>query len=316
MRLAVLCTAAYAGGAAALGADDVLRTPNLRTDYSSPITIEGVTFHSRQHFGESGSRCGTSHAMSQSEMEEIDKALALSERTRAGQMEVEEAVNNINVYFHVIKDTCSTTSCGVLTAAQINDQIAVLNAAYAGFFTFTLAATDVTTKKAWFNNLQSGSSNEKSMKNTLRRGTAKDLNIYTAKLANGLLGWATFPWSYSSQAKSDGVVLLYSSLPGGTAAPYNLGDTATHEVGHWLGLYHTFQGGCSSTGDSVSDTPAEASAAFGCPVGRDSCSSGTYPGLDPIYNFMDYTDDACMYQFTAGQFTRMQNSWTTYRATF
>ncbi len=213
----------------------------------------------------------------------------------------------INVYWHRIHNRDG--SGGAVSNAQIAAQIQVLNDAYAGFASFVLAAVDDTNNRQWYT--ATGGKAERDMKNALRRGTADDLNIYSNNMGQNLLGWATFPSGYAANPKMDGVVLLYASVPGGSAAPYNEGDTGTHEVGHWLGLFHTFQGGCNNPGDSVSDTAPEASPAYGCPVGRDSCSGG---GPDPIENFMDYTDDACMDVLTAGQFGRVDAQWAAYRA--
>ena len=216
----------------------------------------------------------------------------------------------INVYFHVINNGPGIAN-GNIPDSQIADQIAVLNNGFAPWgWSFNLVSIDRTTNASWYT-MSPGSAAEAQAKTALRQGSADDLNLYSANPGGGLLGWATFPWSYAGAPQDDGVVLLHSSLPGGSAAPYNLGDTGTHEVGHWMGLYHTFQGGCNKKrGDLVADTEPERSPAYGCPVGRDSCRGGA---VDPIHNFMDYTDDACMNHFTAGQDARMDAHFTTYR---
>ena len=234
------------------------------------------------------------------------------ERLKAEQAlrgEVNAQAVSIPVYFHVIRTSSGT---GGVTTTQINNQITVMNNAFAAAgFSFYLAATDYSNNDSWYT-AAPGTTAEANMKNTLRKGTADDLNFYTNNPGNGLLGWATFPWSYSGNPKMDGVVVKAGSLPGGSTTNYNECDTGTHEVGHWMGLYHTFQGGCTSPGDSVSDTPYEYSGASGCPTGRDSCTS--LSGLDPIENFMDYSYDSCMYKFSPGQNSRANSMWTNYRA--
>ena len=94
---------------------------------------------------------------------------------------------------------------------------------------------------------------------------------------------------------------------------YNTGAAAVHEVGHWFGLLHVFQGeSCSGAGDLVEDTPVQSTLSRGCPEGKDSCPG--QKGVDNIHNHMDYTEDACRTLFTAGQETRMFQVWDAYRA--
>jgi len=236
--------------------------------------------------------------------------------------------------------------------SQVEEQVAVLNHDYRETgLSFVLANTSRTIDAEWFTSAGPDNNAQDSMKSTLRRGDATTLNVYTVgfQTSGGLLGYSTFPADYDSKPSDDGVgtysvnylditsdsfsptvaVILYSSLPGGTEEPYNFGQTLTHEVGHWVGLYHTFQGGCRD-GDFVVDTPPQSSPTFGCPATRDSCSS---PGIDPIRmslpyhkvvselievldNYMDYSDDQCMTEFTPGQTERLTSQLATYRSLF
>jgi len=300
-----VCSAAVlinCGGNGATNEPDSRLAPSAESDTLSGI--EEVLTASHQ--------CATP-TPSVATMEAVENFMQAQGKTRA-------TGGTINVYWHVIRNGTATSN-GNIPDSWITAQMNVLNNAYNGAtggvntrFNFVLAGVDRTTNSSWYT-MGYGSTAESQAKNALRQGTADDLNIYTANLGGGLLGWATFPWDYASKPKMDGVVILYSSMPGGSAAPYNLGDTATHEVGHWLSLYHTFQGGCSNTaGDYISDTPAERSAASGCPTGRNTCNGSNYPGNDPIENFMDYSTDACMYKFTTGQSNRMDSAWSIYRA--
>lgn len=238
----------------------------------------------------------------------------------------------IPVVFHIIQKTDGT---GAIDESLIHSQIDILNEDFdaiagtpgaggnAGKIRFVLASTDpsgnattginVVTNNSYFTDPGSGLS---PMKNALHWDTSKYFNIYTND-ANGALGYATFP-SESAGDAEDGVVLLYTSV--GRNAPqggiYNQGRTATHEVGHYLGLFHSFQGGCGSanspytSGDLIKDTNAHAQPDFECNAAQSTCGGWALP----LENYMNYTPDTCMTKFTVEQVNRMRCSIINYRA--
>ncbi|WP_254715615.1 zinc metalloprotease [Actinomadura sp. NAK00032] len=217
----------------------------------------------------------------------------------------------IPVFFHVIHDGPR----GNVSTAAINRQISTMNASYGGRnggadtrVSFKLQGVSRSNSAAWF---QDPERYEGTYKPMLHQGGKGTLNLYSTYIGGDLLGWSTFPWKYKSDPKMDGVTIHYGSMPGGSIEHFNKGFSATHEVGHWLGLYHTFQDGCGGQGDRVADTPAERDPSNGCPTGKDTCPS---PGVDPVHNYMDYSYDTCMTSFTAGQGARMHKVWAAYRA--
>ncbi|GAC94740.1 metalloprotease [Pseudozyma hubeiensis SY62] len=236
-------------------------------------------------------------------------ASARSDNTKsaAGTSSAAFTATRIPIYFHVITDGTN----GKLSSTNINNQISVMNSAYSGTgLSFYLAGSETTTNSNWFNNVNQGTTAERQMKSALRKGGANALNVYTVNFSGGLLGYATFPWSYNSNPSNDGVVMQWSSYPGGPITNYNGGKTLVHEAGHWVGLYHVFQGGCSGSGDYVDDTPPQSTATSGCPANQDSCSGG---GPDSIHSYMDYSYDDCLTEFTSGQIARLQAAMDSYR---
>jgi hypothetical protein len=216
----------------------------------------------------------------------------------------------VPVRFHVI----ASGDQGRLSRAEVDGQIAALNAAYSGRtggadtgVSFRLIAVDVTNNADWF---AAPRRYEGPLKTALRRGGPGTLNLYSAAVGSDILGVSTFPQWYSLRPVLDGVMIDYRSIPGGSNPRFNRGYTAVHEVGHWLGLLHTFENGCVSPGDAVDDTPYEGLPTQGCPMVKDTCWA---PGTDPVHNFMDYGFDACMNQFTAGQGSRIRAVWAAYR---
>ncbi len=227
----------------------------------------------------------------------------------------------IPVVFHMIGEDEFTPAEQTKWNTMIAAQMQVLNDSFSGAtgpgaantpFRFSLQETTWTVNPDWYHVIPSKAGVERAMKKALYTGDARTLNVYAADIGGGLLGWAYFPNGYNNGRDFiDGVVILDESMPGGNVGQYSLGDTLTHEVGHWLMLDHTFARGCSASGDWVADTPAEAAPQFECPLVADTCAA---PGDDPIHNFMDYSPDDCMWMFTQGQADRMSDAWQQFRA--
>jgi hypothetical protein len=216
---------------------------------------------------------------------------------------------DVPIWFHVITDG----SLGNLTDRQLRSQVSVMNGGFSGTgFSYSLAGVTRTDNATWYASRSGGA--EHAMKQALKVSGDNVMNVYTTS-GGAYLGWAYLPEiTDTAQAYLDGIVIDWRTVPGASdeyEGLYDEGDTLVHEAGHWLNLEHTFYGQCNKSGDFVDDTPPQKNPSFGCPVGKDTCPA---PGVDPIHNYMDYSDDPCLTEFTFGQSQRMRDAWLLWRA--
>lgn len=282
---------------------------------------DSASYLRSEFFRENGMRCGT-------------KAPPLSTVLSAAARSVSHCTSTLTsiqaeywplsvmyivpVWFHVIYKSNGT---GYVTDSSINAQMKAMNEDYAAMaetqgangynlrIQFELVGITRTQNDAWFDN-----DDEDVYKPALNKDPSEYINIYTSS-AGGYLGYSYFPQG-SAGMWWDGIVLLHSVVGGrdNSFYPYNQGRTLVHEMGHYLGLYHTFgqsEGSCENTytgGDLIVDTPAEGVIHYDC-IQTASCNTA-----DPIHNYMSYTDDACMYQFSREQANRAVCSLVNYRS--
>ncbi|KAJ5738246.1 Extracellular metalloprotease [Penicillium malachiteum] len=250
--------------------------------------------------------------------------------------EARNAPIEIETWFHIVSTQANRDQ---VTDYMINSQLSILQDSYADAgIKYQLQGVT-----RHVNNLWAKDGDDIAMKTALRKGTYRTLNVYfqtdlqaspgqsgrvstsrgasaTSDLTSSVLGFCTLPdpsingTSPRESYVKDGCNILAKTMPGGSLDLYNRGGTAIHEIGHWNGLLHTFQGescDASNPGDYIADTPQQSTPTDGCPARKDSCPDS--PGLDAVHDFMDYSSDVCYEMFTAGQMKRMRNMWTTMR---
>lgn len=187
---------------------------------------------------------------------------------------------------------------------------------------FVLAGIRRIQNDAWFN---FPSAYEEEYKAALHWDPSRYLNIYTIGIPEDdvTLGWAYYPQDTAGESNFDGIVALYDVIGRGSPhVPFTEGRTITHEVGHYLGLLHTFapngedEGTCENgwnAGDLIQDTPAEEAATYDCPAMAQTCGMNVPSTMGNVHNYMNYTDDACMFYFTIQQANRAVCSLVNYR---
>ena len=248
-------------------------------------------------------------------MEAIEEFTARVTKNPSAFRLLSNAVIQIPVVVNVVYNNVAEN----ISLSQIQSQIDVLNADYSG------TNKDINKVPQYFTGVKAGDVNVRFILDTVIRVLTKKtsfstndgvkksagggiaptspltkLNMWTCNLGNGILGYAQFP---GGNPATDGVVILYNAFGLTNLVPYDKGRTATHEVGHWFNLRHIW-GDATCGNDFVADTPLHTGANFGCPPeGLRSTCTGT--PIMMTMNYMDYSDDPCLYMFSAGQKTRM-----------
>ena len=207
---------------------------------------------------------------------------------------------------------------GLVSTEDIEAQTAVLNSVYNEFgYSFYINSIDSAVNAGWYYATDShkyethpwdNDDQFLAMTQAMTVDVLNSLNYFWTG-ASMTAGLGVYPWSFSEDDSRHGIYCANYTLPGGSF-PFTEGYTGVHEVGHYFGLYHTFENGCSNPGDSVDDTPYQSDANTGCPSAPYSCGSN-----DDVGNYMDYMDDVCMTHFTTGQQDRIQWALETYRPT-